>query len=47
MVRYLSKVDEQVFLNAGITDIETEANNLKIPWTNIGVPYTEKKQSLF
>lgn len=43
MVRYLTKVDEQVFLNAGITDIETEANNLKIPWTKIGVPYTEKK----
>ncbi|TRW74405.1 DUF4230 domain-containing protein [Lactococcus lactis] len=43
MVRYLTKVDEQVFLNAGITDIETETNNLKIPWTKIGVPYTEKK----
>jgi len=43
MVRYLPKVDEQVFLNAGITDIETETNNLKIPWTKIGVPYTEKK----
>lgn len=43
MVRYLTKVDEQVFLNAGITDIETETHNLKIPWTKIGVPYTEKK----
>lgn len=43
MVKYLTKVDEQVFLNAGITDVETEVNNSNIPWTKIGVPYTEKK----
>lgn len=43
MVKNLEKVDEHVFLNVGIQDIETRQNNLKIPWTHIGVPLTEKK----
>ncbi len=43
MVKNLEKVDEHVFLNVGIQDIETRQNNLKIPWTQIGVPLTEKK----
>ncbi|MCM0583121.1 phosphoribosylglycinamide synthetase [Weissella diestrammenae] len=43
MVKNLEKVDQHVFLNVGIQDIETRQNNLKIPWTKIGVPLTEKK----
>lgn len=43
MVKYIKEVNEQVFLNVGIQEVETQTNNTKIPWTNIGVPLTEKK----
>lgn len=43
MVKNLEKVDQHVFFNVGIQDIETRKNNLKIPWTRIGLPLTEKK----
>jgi len=43
MVKYLEETQEQVFLNVGIQDVETQTNNTKIPWTKIGIPLTEKK----
>lgn len=43
MVKYIKEVNEEVFLNVGIQEVETQTNNTKIPWTNIGVPLTEKK----
>lgn len=43
MVNYIEKVNEQVFLNVGIQDVESQVNNITIPWTKIGIPLTEKK----
>lgn len=43
MVDYLEDVNEAVFLNVGIQHIETQKKNAKIPWTNIGVPFSEKR----
>lgn len=43
MVKHIEKVNEQVFLNVGIQDVESQTNNLKIPWTKIGIPLTTKK----
>ncbi len=42
-VDYLEETQESVFLNVGIQHIETQKKNAKIPWTNIGVPFSEKK----
>lgn len=43
MVKNLEKVNQHVFMTVGIQDVEAKQNNLKIPWTEIGVPLTEKK----
>lgn len=43
VVQYLEKVNEVVFLNVGAVRVEAQQNNITIPWTNIGVPLTEKK----
>ena len=43
IVKYIEQVNETVFLNVGIQTIETQENNTTIPWTKIGIPFTEKK----
>lgn len=43
MVKYIEAVNETVFLNAGIQTVETQTNNTTIPWTKIGIPFSEKK----
>lgn len=43
MVRYIEEVNEQVFLNVGIEHVESQTNNTTIPWTKIGIPFSEKK----
>ncbi|MBP2623335.1 DUF4230 domain-containing protein [Streptococcus oricebi] len=43
MVKYLEKANEKVFLNVGIQDVLTQKNDTKIPWTNIGIPLTQKR----
>lgn len=43
IVNYIEQVNETVFLNVGIQTIETQENNTTIPWTKIGIPFTEKK----
>lgn len=43
VVKYLEKVNETVFLNVGIQDVEYQVNNTKIPWVKIGIPFSEKK----
>ena len=43
IVKYIEQVNEIVFLNVGIQTIETQENNTTIPWTKIGIPFTEKK----
>lgn len=43
MVKYIEEVNETVFLNVGIQSVETKSNNTKIPWTDIGIPLSEKK----
>lgn len=43
MVKYIEKVNETVFLNVGIQSVETKSNNTTIPWTDIGIPLSEKK----
>lgn len=42
-VKYIEKVRQTVFLNVGIQHVETQTNNTKIPWTDIGIPLSEKK----
>ena len=43
IVKYIEQVNNTVFLNVGIQTIETQENNTTIPWTKIGIPFTEKK----
>lgn len=43
MVKYIKKVDEHVFLAVGIETVVTKSENIKIPWTKLGIPLTEKK----
>ena len=43
IVKYIEQVNSTVFLNVGIQTIETQENNTTIPWTKIGIPFTEKK----
>lgn len=43
VVNYIEEVNEQVFLNVGIEHVETKTNNTTIPWTKIGIPFSEKK----
>lgn len=43
VVKYIEEVNEQVFLNVGIEHVETKTNNTTIPWTKIGIPFSEKK----
>lgn len=43
MIKNIEKVNEVVFLNAGIQDVETQTNNIEIPWVKLGIPLTEKK----
>ena len=43
IIKYIEQVNETVFLNVGIQTIETQENNTTIPWTKIGIPFTEKK----
>ena len=44
VVKYIEEVNEQVFLNVGIEHVETKTNNTTIPWTKIGIPFSEKKR---
>lgn len=43
MVKYIEEVNETVFLNVGVQSVETKSNTTKIPWTDIGIPLSEKK----
>lgn len=42
-VKYLEEVHEVVLLNVGIQRVESKKTNTKIPWTEIGIPATEKR----
>lgn len=42
-VKYIEKVNQTVFLSVGIQHVETKTENTKIPWTDIGIPLSEKK----
>ena len=43
MVQYIEEANEVVFLNVGIEKVVTATNLTTIPWTDIGIPFSEKK----
>ena len=43
MVQYIQEANEVVFLNVGIEKVVTAKNQTTIPWTDIGIPFSEKK----
>ncbi len=43
MVQYIQEANEVVFLNVGIEKVVTSKNQTTIPWTDIGIPFSEKK----
>lgn len=43
MVQYIEEANEVVFLNVGIEKVVTATNQTTIPWTDIGIPFSEKK----
>lgn len=43
VVTNLEKVNETVLVNAGINKVIIQMNNTTIPWTQIGIPLTEKR----
>lgn len=46
VVTNLEKVQETVLMNAGINKVIMQINNTTIPWTEIGIPFTEKRALL-
>lgn len=46
VVTHLEKVHETVLMNAGINKVITQVNNTTIPWTEVGIPFTEKRALL-
>lgn len=43
IIRKLEKVQQVVFLSAGIQTVKTKKDDVKIPWTKLGIPLTDKK----
>ena len=43
MVQYIEEANEVVFLNVGIEKVVSATNQTTIPWTDIGIPFSEKK----
>lgn len=43
IITNLEKVNETVLVNAGVNKVITQINNTTIPWTQIGIPLTEKR----
>ncbi|MFV0555964.1 MAG: DUF4230 domain-containing protein [Lactovum sp.] len=43
MIKYIEKTHQEVFLNVGLQKVISQEENTKIPWTDIGIPLSEKK----
>lgn len=43
MVKYIEKTHQEVFLNVGLQKVISQEENTKVPWTDIGIPLSEKK----
>ena len=46
LIKNVEKVNELVLVNAGIQKVITKENNVKVPWTQYGIPFSERKSLL-
>lgn len=46
LIKNVEKVNELVLVNAGIQKVITKENNVKLPWTQYGIPFSERKSLL-